>query len=219
MPRNGQSTWNSRPQPLPWCHHLQVLVCSDGRKFLVVAMGAIATAVAIAERDGPRISRLKHWQSPEDGSDGQNVHNSPEGSRRSVLSRIWRSTTLAKQNRVRRVRLLHGITYYYTSIRARGFQLDFIAEGDVCTLNVNGFFLANYFDGHGEKKLQLIIPDTVRLSTIRPTPGGRVKTKSSRRSRLFSWYVLLGKGQHCRRWCGSGAHRVSYCLSARSRKF
>ena len=35
------------------------------------------------------------------------------------------------------------------------------------------------------------------LSTNRSTPGGRVKTKSSR---LYPWYVLLGKGQHCRRW-------------------
>ena len=38
-------------------------------------MGAIVTAVAIDERDGPRICGLNHGQSPEDGSDGQNVHN------------------------------------------------------------------------------------------------------------------------------------------------
>ena len=36
------------------------------------------------------------------------------------------------------------------------------------------------------------------FSTNRFTPGGRVKTKSSR---LYFWYVLLRKGQHCRRWC------------------
>ena len=37
-----------------------------------------------------------------------------------------------------------------------------MAEGDVGTLNVNGFFLAIYFDGHSEKKLQqAIIPDIV----------------------------------------------------------
>ena len=62
---------------------------------------------------------------------------------------------LVKQNRVRRVPLLHIITYHYTLIRARRFQLDFIAEGDVGTLNVDGFFLAIYFDGHAEKMLQL----------------------------------------------------------------
>ena len=38
------------------------------------------------------------------------------------------------------------------------------------------------------------------LSTNRSTPGGRVKTKSSR---LYQWYVMLGKGQHWRRWCPS----------------
>ena len=43
-------------------------------KVVVVAMGAIVTAVAIAERDGPRISRPNHGQSPEDGGDGKNVH-------------------------------------------------------------------------------------------------------------------------------------------------
>ena len=40
-------------------------------------MGAIATAVAIAERDGSRITGPYHWQSPEDGGDGQNVHSFP----------------------------------------------------------------------------------------------------------------------------------------------
>ena len=44
-------------------------------KVLVAAMGAIATAVATAERDGPRISGQSHRQSPEDGGDGQNIHN------------------------------------------------------------------------------------------------------------------------------------------------
>ena len=44
-------------------------------KVLVVAIGAIATAGAIAERDGSYISSQNHWQTPEDGGDGQNVHN------------------------------------------------------------------------------------------------------------------------------------------------
>ena len=38
-------------------------------------MGAISTAVAIAERDGPRISCPDYGQSPEDGGDWQHVHN------------------------------------------------------------------------------------------------------------------------------------------------
>ena len=42
-----------------------------------------------------------------------------------------------------------------------GFKLDFIAEGYVGTLDVNGFFLIIYFDGHGEKKLQTTIPDII----------------------------------------------------------
>ena len=56
--------------------------------------------------------------------------------------------------------------YYilYTLIRTGGFQLDFIAKGDVGTLDVNGFFLGNpghLFDGYGEKKLQLTILNMV----------------------------------------------------------
>ena len=50
------------------------------------------------------------------------------------------------------------MTYYYILIHAEGFQLDFIAEGDVGTLDVNGFFQAIYFDRHGEKKFQPTIP-------------------------------------------------------------
>ena len=44
-------------------------------KVVVVAMGAISTAISIAERDGPRISCPNHGQSPQDGGDGQNVDN------------------------------------------------------------------------------------------------------------------------------------------------
>ena len=38
-------------------------------------MCAISTAVAIAERDGPRVSSLNHRQPPEDRGDWQNIHN------------------------------------------------------------------------------------------------------------------------------------------------
>ena len=46
-------------------------------KVVVVAMGAISTAVAIAERYGPHISCPNYGQSPEDhdGGDWQHVHN------------------------------------------------------------------------------------------------------------------------------------------------
>ena len=45
---------------------------------------------------------------------------------------------------------------------AKTYTTSFIAEGDVGALDVNGFFLAIYFDGHGEKKFQLAIPDIVQ---------------------------------------------------------
>ena len=79
--------------------------------------------------------------------------------------------TLFNQNRVSPISLLHIITYYYILIRAGGFQLDFIAEGDVDALDVNGLFLAIYFDGHGEKKFQLAIPDIVSAQTVLPPEG------------------------------------------------
>ena len=149
-------------------------------------MGAIATAIAIAERGWSCISGPNHGQYPQDGGDGQNVHNLPPGKGLvdQFLNLTWRSTTLAKQNRVRRVPLLHIITYYYTLlvtlIRAERFQLDFIAEGDVCTLYVNGFFLAIYFDGYGEKMLQPTIPDIV-LAQHKPShPWRASEDKSSR---------------------------------------
>ena len=44
-------------------------------KVVVVAVGAVATAIAIAEWDGPCISCPNHGQSPEDRSDGQHVQD------------------------------------------------------------------------------------------------------------------------------------------------
>ena len=55
-------------------------------KVMVLAMGSVATATAIALLDGSLISSPIHWQPPEDGGDGQNVHYllswKPEVSRR-----------------------------------------------------------------------------------------------------------------------------------------
>ena len=44
-------------------------------KVMIVSMGAISTAVAVAERDCPRVSGPNYGQSPEDIGDWQNVHN------------------------------------------------------------------------------------------------------------------------------------------------
>ena len=41
---------------------------------MVLAMGTVVTAIAIAKQDGSRISSQDRWQLPEDGGDGQNVH-------------------------------------------------------------------------------------------------------------------------------------------------
>ena len=56
-------------------------------KVVVVAMGAITTTFAIAERDGPRISGPNHGQSLEDGGDGQNVHNLLH--RKGLVGQFW----------------------------------------------------------------------------------------------------------------------------------
>ena len=42
-----------------------------------------------------------------------------------------------------------------------GFQLDFIAEGDIGTLEVNRLVLAINLDRHSEKELQPTVPDIV----------------------------------------------------------
>ena len=44
-------------------------------KIVVVAMGTILTAVAVAERNGPRVSCPNYRQPPEDIGDRRNVHN------------------------------------------------------------------------------------------------------------------------------------------------
>ena len=110
-------------------------------------MGAIATAVAIAERDGPRISGPNHGQSLEDGGDGQNVYNF--FSRKGLVYQ-FRATFGDPRLWPRKIGSDVYITTHYNVLmhinsnltRAIGFQLDFIAEGDVGTLDIHGFFLA-----------------------------------------------------------------------------
>ena len=65
------------------------------------------------------------------------------------------------------VLLLHIIKYYHILLHAWGFQLDFVAEGDICIMN---FY---------------------RLRTKRSTPGWQVKTKSSQ---LYPWNSLPAAG-------------------------
>ena len=92
-PRNCQSTWDSRPQPRRWCQHLQGRGRSDGSLFdsrrdswtgwspyLLPGLWAV--------------SRGWRWLAT------RTQLPSPEGSRISVWSRTWRSTTLSDQNRV-----------------------------------------------------------------------------------------------------------------------
>ena len=42
---------------------------------VIVSMGAISTAVAVAEWDGPSVSCQNYRQSPEDIGDWQNIHS------------------------------------------------------------------------------------------------------------------------------------------------
>ena len=46
-----------------------------------------------------------------------------------------------------------------------------MAEVEVGTLDVNVFFLAIYFDGYGEKKVQPTIPGPGSAQTVPPLEG------------------------------------------------
>ena len=54
---------------------------------IVVAMGSIATAVAIAERDCSSVSSPNNRQSSENGGDGQNVYNLLP--RKGLIDQVW----------------------------------------------------------------------------------------------------------------------------------
>jgi hypothetical protein len=105
-PRNWQSTWGSRLQPLRWCQLLQGLGCSDGLH--CDSCYDSWTVWSLYRRPEPQaVFRGWRWWAR------RTQPPSPEGFHRSVLNRTWRSTTLAKKNRVRRcfVTLLHINTH------------------------------------------------------------------------------------------------------------
>ena len=68
------------PAQRPGIHEVNLAAVSSpsawfsAGEVMVVAMGTVATATAMAERDGPSISRPNHKPPPEDGGDGQIVH-------------------------------------------------------------------------------------------------------------------------------------------------
>ena len=100
--------------------------------------------------------------------------------------------TLFNQSRVTRNPLLHIIKYYFILIRARGFQLDFIAEGDVGELDVNWFFLAIYFDGHDDQKFQLTIPD---IDLAQHNPFYHLRANEDEVVTVVSMVCYVGKRQ------------------------
>ena len=68
------------PAQHPGIHEVHRAVVSSpsawisAEEVVVVAMGAVATATVIAERDGPCISSPNHRQPPEDGGDEKYVY-------------------------------------------------------------------------------------------------------------------------------------------------
>ena len=83
-----------------------------------------------------------------------------EGVCRSIWSRIWWSTTLARCNRLICYILCHINTHYYVLFHTWGFKLDFIAEGDQSILEVHRLDLA--INGHA--CLQLFSLSSVLLA-------------------------------------------------------
>ena len=69
------------PVQHPGIHEVHRAVVSSpsarisAEEVVVVAMGTVATATVIAERDGPCISSPNHRQPPEDGGDEQSVYH------------------------------------------------------------------------------------------------------------------------------------------------
>ena len=122
------STWDSRPQPRRWCQHLQGRGRSDGSHFDSRLDSWTGWSPYLLPKLRA-VSRGWRWLAT------RTKLPSPEGSRISVWSLTWRSTTLPDQNRVSLVLLLHIVTHCYTLLRTGGFKLDFIAERDVGTLN------------------------------------------------------------------------------------
>ena len=177
-------------------------VCSPGPgvssgEIMVEAMSSVGTAIAIAERYGSSISSPNHRQSPEDGGDGQNIYNLLL--QMGLIDQFWAALG---DPQLWLGKLMSDVldicTYYYTWKHAWWFQLDFITEGNICTLHVNRFFLAIYCDRHGKEKLQPTISDIVSIQHKFLHPWRTSEDK------IFSILIMvchIGEGQHCRRWC------------------
>ena len=63
--------------------------------------------------------------------------------------------------KLRYIALIHISAYYYILFHTRGFQLDFVAEGDVGALDIDRLVLSINLDGHCEEELQSTVPDVV----------------------------------------------------------
>ena len=56
-------------------HGAAIACCVSQGEGVVIAMGAVATAIAIAELDGTIITCPHYRQPPKDGGDGQDINN------------------------------------------------------------------------------------------------------------------------------------------------
>ena len=64
--------------------------------------------------------------------------------------------------------------YYCILLHTGGFQLDFVAEGDVGTFNIYRLLLAINLDCHSKRELQLSVADVVWAQDKQFYPGALV---------------------------------------------
>ena len=170
-------SWISGPAQRPGIDkvHGTAIPCSRSGvslcKVVIISMGTIATAVVIAEGNGPRISWPKTparttGSLPRMEVTGKTYRTSFPGEVSYISFEQQLAIHDSGQAKQGHFLLLHITTYYYALIHTGRLQTYFIAEGDVGTLDVNFFFLA---------VCQLLL-------------------LGSKSSWLYQWYVLLGKG-------------------------
>ena len=81
-------------------------------------MGAISTAVTVAERDGPRVSGPNYRQSPEDIGDWQNVHNfCSQHIGDWQTYKIWQNVHKAAPQHDLRRRVQHGVNLLIAQVQ------------------------------------------------------------------------------------------------------
>ena len=119
-------SWISGPAQRPGIDkvHGTAIPCSRSGvslcKVVVVTMGTIATAVAIAEGDGPRISCKNHGQSSEDGGYGQNVQNLFP--RKGLVYQFWAALGNPRFWPSKGGPCFFVSTYYYILLRINTYQ-------------------------------------------------------------------------------------------------